>query len=180
MTMTEPTVVSTEVQDENWTNLLSRLNRLSLDKHFNAYTDIAWDDPDYQIDPEDPRWELPTDDPLGGTAWYRKQPQRVRARIGLHDMVMKMKIGLEFESILKRGLLEFAAELPNGAPEFRYAYHEVIEEAQHSLMFQEFVNRSGLDAPGMPADVRFAARRVPLLGRWFPELFFMFVNSVTI
>ena len=50
--------------------------------------------------------------------------------------------------MLKRGLLEFASTLPNGAPEFRYAYHEIIEEAQHSLMFQEFVNRSGFDAAG--------------------------------
>ena len=56
-----------------------------------------------------------------------------------------MKAGLQFESVLKRGLLEYAFRLPDGVPEFRYAYHEVIEEAQHSLMFQEFVNRAGLD-----------------------------------
>jgi hypothetical protein len=86
-----------------------------------------------------------------------------------------MKTGLQFESILKRGLLEFAATLPNGAPEFRYAYHEVIEEAQHSLMFQEFVNRSGVDVRGMPRLVQFGARRVVRLGRNFPELFFLFV-----
>ncbi len=61
----------------------------------------------------------------------------------------KMKVGLIFESILKRGLLKCAMTLPNGAPELRYAYHEVIEEAQHSLMFQEFVNRSRYDAPGL-------------------------------
>ena len=52
-----------------------------------------------------------------------------------------MKAGLQFESVLKRGLLEYAFRLPDRSPEFRYAYHEVIEEAQHSLMFQEFVNR---------------------------------------
>ncbi len=86
---------------------------------------------------------------LGATAWYRSQPQPVRARIGLHMVATFMKIGLEFEGVLKRGLLEFAANLPNGAPEFRYAYHEVIEEAQHSLMFQEFVNRTGFDTPGL-------------------------------
>lgn len=170
-----PTLDSTGAADRAWVELLARLNRLSLDKHFDAYTDIAWDDPAFQIDPEDPRWELAEDSPLGRTSWYRSQPAGIRARIGLHDITMKMKIGLEFESILKRGLLEYAATLPNGAPEFRYAYHELIEEAQHSLMFQEFVNRSGLAAPGMPADVRLAARRVPALGRRFPELFFLFV-----
>src|SRR5437879_6702876 len=101
-------------------------------------------------DREDPRWELTDDDPLGHTEWYKAQPQGVRARIGLHRIAASMKTGLQFESILKRGLLEYASKLPNGAPEFRYAYHEVIEEAQHSLMFHEFVNRSGVDVTGMP------------------------------
>jgi hypothetical protein len=86
-----------------------------------------------------------------------------------------MKIGLVFESVLKRGLLEFVSTLPNGAPEFRYAYHEIIEEAQHSLMFQEFVNRSGFDAAGLPAAYRFGSRRIVRLGRRFPQLFFLFV-----
>jgi hypothetical protein len=87
----------------------------------------------------------------------------------------KMKIGLVFESILKRGLLEFTSTLPNRAPEFRYAYHEIIEEAQHSLMFQEFVNRSGLDAAGLNPVHRLGSRRIIKLGRRFPQLFFLFV-----
>jgi hypothetical protein len=32
----------------------------------------------------DPRFALPEADPLGATAWYRAQPEVVRARIGLH------------------------------------------------------------------------------------------------
>src|SRR2546422_6411847 len=60
-----------------------------------------------------------------------------------------MKIGTQFENVLQRGLLEFAWTLANGAPEFRYVYHEVIEEGQHSLMFQEFVNRTGFDVAGL-------------------------------
>jgi hypothetical protein len=83
---------------------------------------------------------------------------------------------VQFESILKRGLLEFASRLPNRSPEFRYVYHEVIEEAQHSLMFQEFVNRAGFDLPGLNALYRFLARvEVIRLARTFPELFFLFV-----
>jgi hypothetical protein len=128
-----------------------------------------------RIDPADRRWVLSGDDPLGATAWYQEQPADVQARIGLHLIVTKMKTGLEFESVLKRGLLEYAATLPNHDPEFRYAYHEVIEEAQHSLMFQEFVNRSGLDARGMPADMRVVTREIVKLGRRFPPLFFLFV-----
>ncbi|TMK87080.1 MAG: diiron oxygenase, partial [Actinobacteria bacterium] len=115
------------------------------------------------------------EDPLGATEWYKTQPQGVRARIGLHGIVMAMKIGLQFESVLKRGLLEYASTLPNNASEFRYAYHEVIEEAHHSLMFQEFVNRSGLNPPGMPKLMQFGSRGVVKMGRRFPELFFLFV-----
>jgi hypothetical protein len=89
--------------------------------------------------------------------------------------VQRMKTGVAFESILSRGLLEFAATRPNGSPEFRYAMHEVIEEGQHSLMFQEFVNRSGLDPKGLTGIEGMLARRVPALGRKFPEMFFLHV-----
>ena len=161
--------------DQAWLSLLDRLNRQSVTKHFDAYADIDWDGPELALDPEDPRWELPADDPLGGTAWYRGLPAATRARLGCELVASKMKIGLVFESVLKRGLLEFVSALPNGAPEFRYAYHEIIEEAQHSLMFQEFVNRSGFDAAGLPGAYRFGSRRIVRLGRRFPQLFFLFV-----
>src|SRR3989454_8563319 len=61
------------------------------------------------------------------------------------------------------------------SPEFRYAYHETIEEAQHSLMFQEFVNRTGFDIPGLGTLDRLASRVVIRFARTFPELFFLFV-----
>jgi len=152
-----------------------RLSHQSVTKHFDAYADVDWDAPEMAIDPDDPRFELPAVDPLGATTWYREQPPDIRARIGLHRIAVAMKVGEQFESVLKRGLLEFAARLPNGAPEFRYAYHEVIEEAQHSLMFQEFVNRSGFDAAGLGRLDRLGAGFVATLGRRFPPLFFVFV-----
>jgi hypothetical protein len=154
-----------EQQLSSWEALLDRLNRQSVDRHFEAYRDVPWDDPEYALDPTDPRWELTADDPLGATDWYQAQPQVIRARIGLQMTAMAMKAGLQFENVLKRGLLEYAIELPNGAPEFRYAYHELIEEAQHSLMFQEFVNRTGLEVGGLPRVGRWAARRVVKFGR---------------
>jgi hypothetical protein len=160
---------------ESYTELLARLSHQSVVKHFDAYADIEWDSPEFRIDPEDPRWELGADDALGRTAWYRAQPAAVRARLGLHMIATFMKIGVQFESVLKRGLLDYTVGLPNGAPEFRYVYHEVIEEAQHSLMFQEFVNRTGFDLPGLPPLLRFATRRVIRFARTFPELFFVFV-----
>jgi hypothetical protein len=160
---------------EPFSELVQRLSRQSVVKHFDAYADVDWDHPDYRIDPADPRWQLSPDDSLGATTWYQAQPEEVRSRIALHMFATFMKIGVEFENILKRGLLEFAARLPNGAPEFRYVYHEVIEEAQHSLMFQEFVNRTGFDLPGLPPLMRIGTRQVIRFGRTFPELFFVFV-----
>ncbi|MHB8329296.1 MAG: AurF N-oxygenase family protein [Acidimicrobiales bacterium] len=180
MTPSPATVLDEETaadvkRDSAYGDLLARLSQQSVTKHFDAYADVAWDDPAMAIDPDDGRWVLPATDPLAGTEWYRAQPPGIQSRIGLHRIATNMKVGLQFESVLKRGLLEYASRLPNGAPEFRYAYHEVIEEAHHSLMFQEFVNRTGLEVPGMPWHMELGARRVVKLGRRFPELFFLFV-----
>jgi hypothetical protein len=160
---------------ESYEDLVRRLAHQSVVKHFDAYADIPWDDPDYRIDADDPCWELSADDPLGRTVWYRTRPAGVRSRLGLHTIATFMKIGTQFENVLSRGLLEFALRLPNRSPEFRYAYHELIEEGQHSLMFQEFVNRTGFDVPGLAWWERIGSRRVVLHARRFPALFFVFV-----
>lgn len=162
---------------EAFESLLARLSRQSVTdgKHFDAYADVDWDAPELAIDPTDPRWELGEWHPLGATDWYRTLPAATRAEIGLRMVADQMRTGLQFESVLKRGLLEFASTLPNRSPLFRYVYHEVIEEAQHSLMFQEFVNRSGTDPVGIPRWLRPGTRRVARLGTRFPALFFVFV-----
>jgi hypothetical protein len=157
--------------------IVRRLNHASVHKHFDAYTDVAWEDPEFRIDPTDPRWELDESEPLGATAWYQNRPADVRARIGLDVAAARMKRGIEFENILSRGLLEFAATRDNDSLDYRYAYHEVIEEGQHSLMFQEFVNRAGGFAELMPLGQRLIGRVIPRFGRTFPELFFVFVLS---
>jgi hypothetical protein len=177
VTATEITdVMTAPVADrKGWDGLLARLSRQSVVKHFDAYADVEWDSAEFAVDRNDPRWELDQSDPLGATAWYRSLPPDERAALGLDMIAAKMKTGLQFEGILKRGLLLYAADLPNQSPEFRYAYHEVIEEAQHSLMFQEFVNRSGFDAKGLGRMERFGADFVTTLGRRFPPLFFVFV-----
>ncbi|MFL6206296.1 MAG: AurF N-oxygenase family protein [Acidimicrobiales bacterium] len=167
--------VSTDAPD-SLTGLLGRLNEQSVrpGKHFDAYVDVPWDE--HPIDPTDPRWELHALDGLGGTEWYQRQPQHVRARMGLDGIASKMQIGYFFEGVLKRGLLEHATTLPAGSPELRYVYHEVIEEAQHSLMFQEFAGRAGHNTvPKLPRRAVKGSQRVVKMARVFPELFFIFV-----
>jgi P-aminobenzoate N-oxygenase AurF len=160
--------------DDAYHRLLARLSHQSVVKHYDAYADVPWDDPAFAIDPGDPRFELSDADPLGATAWYRRLPQPERARIGLHMIATFARIGWQFESVLKRGLLEYALRLPEDAPEFRYVYHEVIEEAQHSLIFHELVQRTGLPTKP-PRILGIGDRLVVGFARRFPELFFFFV-----
>jgi hypothetical protein len=159
----------------SYADLLGRLSARSVTKKYDAYADIGWDDAENRVEHDDPRFELADDDPLGRSPFYRALPQATRARIGLHSVAYTMKTGVQFEAILSRGLLEFAGSRPNGSPEFRYAYHELIEESQHSLMFQELVNRTGLDVTGLGWLEKIGARGVPALGRTCPERFFIHV-----
>jgi len=163
-------------QQTAFEDIVCRLSRQSVDKRYEAFVDVEWDADDWRIDPDDRRFELWDLDPLGATAWYRSQPPEVRARIGLVRMATTMRTGWEFENILQRGLLAFAFRLPNNRPEFRYLHHEVTEESQHTLMFQEFVDRSGLPVAGLSWPLKLAAEVgvLPLAHR-FPELFFLFV-----
>jgi len=168
-------VIRRAIHNDSYFDLIRKLSRQSVVKHFDAYADIDWDNPDFRIDPDDSRWELESDDVLGATEWYRAQSPRIRSRIGLHMLANFMKIGVIFEYVLKRGLLDFASRLPTGSPEFRYCYHETIEEAQHSLMFQEFINRTGFNIPGLSRLERRGAEFVVRYALKFPELFFVFV-----
>ena len=165
----------TAVSDD-FTVMVGRLNKLSVERHFDAYADIDWDDPELALDPADLRFELPAIDPLRDTAWYDSLSPAERSGVGCYRWAACMKTGWHFENLLQRGLLRYAFQLPNGAPEFRYLHHEIIEESQHTLMFQEFVNRSGLPVRGMPWALRKLAEWfVVPLSRRFPTLFFLFV-----
>jgi hypothetical protein len=161
---------------DDFTVMVGRLNKLSVERHFDAYADIDWDDPAYALDTGDAGLELAAIDPLRHTDWYGAQAPADRARLGCYRWAACMKTGWHFENLLQRGLLHLAFQLPNGSPEFRYLHHEIIEESQHTLMFQEFVNRSGLPVRGMPFGLRKLAEWfVVPLARIFPTLFFLFV-----
>lgn len=165
---------------DSFRSLVERLSRQSVDKHFDAYADVDWDALEMAIRADDPRWELVDFDPLAHTEWYRHQPPEVRARLGLHRVAVTMRTGWEFENLLQRGLLSHVFWLPNRRPEFRYVHHEVVEESHHTMMFQEFVNRTvertGMKVTGMPRRIKLAAELFVLpLARLDPPLFFFFV-----
>ncbi|MDH4168778.1 MAG: diiron oxygenase [Acidimicrobiia bacterium] len=172
---TEERIGRDALGDDAWEALIDRLNQQSITKRHDAYLDVAWDDPANAIDAEDPRWIPAAEGLLGETVWWDTLDDATRARLGLHLVAHRMRSGVVFESVLSRGLLAYAAGLDNGSSEFRYAYHEVIEESQHSLMFQEFVNRTGLETGPLPLRLRLGAQQVVKLATRFPELFFVFV-----
>ncbi|MBJ7470509.1 MAG: diiron oxygenase [Solirubrobacteraceae bacterium] len=155
--------------DEDYRNMLRTLSEGSVHVHFDPYEDIDWDAPNMAIDPEDPRWILPADfDPLGATAWYQSLPIDQQIELGQWRILNIIKVGAAFESALIRGLMHYAMELPNGSPEFRYCLHEMTEECNHIQMFQELVNRSGVDVPGTRLHFRLMLPFLGLLGGFQP------------
>ena len=160
---------------ESYEALLARLSRQSVTKRYECYRDIDWDAPEFRIDRADPRWQLLPSDPLGGSEWYRALPADERARLGLYRVATFMKVGLQFENVLSQGLLRFALSRPEQSLEQRYAYHEIIEESHHSMMFAEFVRRTGFTIPGLSRGWARLDQIVVELGARFPELFFVFV-----
>ncbi|NMN97283.1 AurF N-oxygenase family protein [Antrihabitans stalactiti] len=160
--MTLSTSKTSELWDAQYRDLMHTLSDGSVNRRFDPYLDIPWDSPEFAIDPDDPRWVLsPEIDPLGATQWYRDLPLERQIEIGKWRQANSIKVGAAFESILIRGMMQYIMKLPNGSPEFRYCLHEMTEECNHIQMFQELVNRIGVDVPGMRPIFR---RLSPIIG----------------
>lgn len=162
-----------EVRDDGaYVDMLTTLSEGSVRRNFNPYTDIDWESPEFAVHVDDERWILPQSDALGGHRWYRAQPVATQIAIGQWRQANVAKVGLQFESILIRGLMNYSFWVPNGSPEYRYCTHEAIEEGNHTLMFQEMVNRIGVDVPGMPRLLRWLSPLIPLVAGPLPIPFF--------
>ena len=156
-------------RSEQYRAVLETLSEGSVHRNFDPYLDIAWDSPELQLDPGDPRWVLsPELDPLGATSWYQQQPLDRQVQIGRWRMANAIRVGAAFESVLIRGLMQVAVSMPNGSPEFRYCMHEMTEECNHIQMFQELVNRIGVDVPGMRAHFRLLTPVLGFAGGYLP------------
>ncbi|MFC3966240.1 AurF N-oxygenase family protein [Nocardia jiangsuensis] len=152
------------------------LSEGSVNKNFDPFTDIDWENPDFAADTGEERWILPPSaDPLGRHPWYLALPKERQIEIGKYRQANIAKVGLQFEAILISGMMQHVFGLPNGSPEFRYCSHEMIEEHNHTLMFQEMVNRIGVDVPGMGPLVRQLRHLAVPVAVNFPNLFFMAV-----
>ncbi|MFT4033991.1 MAG: diiron oxygenase [Patulibacter sp.] len=155
--------------DEDYRKMLRTLSEGSVHVHFDPYEDVDWDAPEMTADRSDARWMLPADlDPLGATAWYQALPQEKQIELAQWRLLNILKVGAAFESALIRGMMNYAMALPNGSPEFRYCLHEMTEECNHIQMFQEAVNRSGIDVPGMRPHFRAIMPFLGFVGGFLP------------
>jgi hypothetical protein len=158
-----------DVQDDiAYVEKLMTLSEGSVRRNFNPYTDIDWDSPEFAVFPNDERWILPATDPIGQHAWYQAQSKERQIEIGMWRQANVAKVGLHFESILIRGLMEYAFWTPNGSPEYRYCLQEAVEECNHTMMFQEMVNHIGADVPGMPRLLKWIQPAIPLVAGPLP------------
>jgi hypothetical protein len=160
------------LDDAPYVDMLTTLSEGSVRRSFNPYADINWKSPECAVTRNDPRWILPRTDPLGGHPWYLAQSRVRQIQIGMWRQANVAKVGLQFESVLIRGLMNYTFWVPNGSPEYRYCLHVAVEECNHSMMFQEMVNRIGADVPGMPRLLCWTSPFAPLLAGPLPNVFF--------
>lgn len=159
---------------QEYETALRRLSEASVHRSFDAFKDISWDHPDFSVDPTDERWVLPAGiDPLGSHSWYQALPMAKQIEIGMWRQANIMKVGLQFENILIRGIMQYVFKSDNASAEFRYLTHEATEECHHTQMFQEGVNRIGADVPGMPRWMRRLSPLIPMAAGPFPVMFFI-------
>lgn len=162
------------LDDAAYDERLRLLSEGSVHKNFQPYRDIDWDSPEFAVVPDDERWILQREtDPMGAHPWYLAQPKDKRIAIGMWRQANVAKVGLQFENILIRGMVQYVFVQPNGSAEARYCTHECVEECNHTLMFQEMVNRIGMDVPGMNRYLRAVGKLLPLAGSELPLIFFM-------
>jgi hypothetical protein len=155
---------------------VEKLIEVSEDHAHDAYEDVPWDQPGFELDPTDPRLRAFSFDPLAHTDWYQQLEPIEQARVGLRRAAVNLRIGWEFENYLQQGLLVRALKMDNADVAFRYVQYEVAEESHHSMMFYEFNRRYAPEVKGMPLGLKVLANwLVQRSSRHFPEAFFMLV-----
>lgn len=158
---------------QGYYDTLRTLSEASVHQHFDAFADIDWDSPEFEVDLTDERWILGPEDNLGAHPWYRSLPKQRQIEIGLYRWALICKVGLQFEQLLISGIMNHALTLKNHNPEFRYSTHEATEECHHTQMFQEFVNRTGVDVQGAPKWFRMTIPLWASFAAWAPPFFWM-------
>ena len=135
-------------RSSEYVDKLRHFSAASVDKCFNAFKDVPWDDPAYAIDPLDERWILPDVDLLARSDWYQSLPRERQIEVGRYRLAAITKTGSQFEQLLLLGGTQFLMNLRNDNPEFRYFMQiHIAEEARHISFAHEFIARKAHKLP---------------------------------
>lgn len=140
-------------------DLARQLSRNSA-PYFDPLAKIHWD----QLSIEQ-YWLPPTALSLCGMPAFAALPDAQQRRLSQLEFLSFIEAGLWLESIFMERITRAARRDADDRPTLKYRLHELREEAGHSLMFLEVMERSGLS---LPTALR---RRLPLaeaVGRWAP------------
>ncbi|MDH2416462.1 diiron oxygenase [Nocardioides sp. CER19] len=158
---------------QHYHDTLRTLSQASVDQHFDAFKDIAWDSPELAVRDGDERFILGDADEVGRHPWYKSLPQERQIEIGMYRYAQIAKVGRQFEQLLIGGVMQRLIWMEDDNPEFRYATHEVTEETHHTQMFQEGVNRVCPGVAGAPTAFKLLIPVLSAAGGFFPEAFFV-------
>lgn len=137
--------------------LLEQLSRNSEPYH-DPLTRIHWDALDRNA-----YWLPPEAISLHGIPEFMALPDTHRIRLSQYEFLNFIGAGIWLEGVfMERIARSLRRDRVDG--EMKYRLHELREEAGHSLMFLELMERSGLSLPPRPRTQRLADR----LGRWAP------------
>jgi P-aminobenzoate N-oxygenase AurF len=162
------------LSEDLYTSKVEALSRATALLRFDPNVDIDWDAPENALDPDDPRWQLdPETSPLAATDWYAEQPLSKRIEMGRWITANTLRVTLQFEMMLIIGVTHYVRRLPNGSLVSRYLLEELTDECRHIQMFQEFINRTGEDVPGMRRASRIFGPFLGFNGGWANILLFM-------
>jgi hypothetical protein len=118
---------------------LSRLSDAAHRKSFDPWRDIDWSVPF-----DDAHFYLPPDlVSLYGTELWNSMTREQQVRLSMHEASSTLAQGLWFENILSFKLLAYLYRSNPQEPHFYWMLQEIADECRHSMMFGEFIRRSG-------------------------------------
>jgi hypothetical protein len=117
-----------------------KLSQATVAKHYHPIEDVDWSRP---IDLESfhfPEHALS----IYGTDAYERLTPIERRLLSLHESVSYFSTGIWLENMLMYGFLYHLYAMDYADPDVRYMLHEVADEANHSVMFHEWIRRVGM------------------------------------
>ena len=118
---------------------VSHLSEAAHRKSFDPSRDIDWsvpfDDSHFYLPPE-----LVS---LYGTELWNTMTREQQVRLSLHEASSTFAQGIWFENVLSFKLLDYLYRANPQDPHFYWMLQETADECRHSMMFGEFIRRSG-------------------------------------